>query len=42
MSRKIQDTFFKQAKKDGFLARSAYKLLEMQKKYRVISSGDIR
>ena len=35
-----QDHFFKKAKKEGFLARSAYKLDEIQKKYRVIKSGD--
>jgi hypothetical protein len=39
MSRKLQDLFFKQAKKEGYLARSAYKLLEIQKEYRVISGG---
>jgi 23S rRNA (uridine2552-2'-O)-methyltransferase len=35
-----QDRFFRQAKKDGFLARSAYKLDEVQKKYKLIRSGD--
>ena len=35
-----QDHYFKMAKKDGFLARSAYKLTEIQKKYKVIRSGD--
>jgi len=40
MSRKLQDVFFKQAKKEGYLARSAYKLLEIQKEYRVISKGN--
>jgi 23S rRNA (uridine2552-2'-O)-methyltransferase len=35
-----QDTYFKKAKKEGFLARSAYKLDEIQKKYRVLRHGD--
>jgi 23S rRNA (uridine2552-2'-O)-methyltransferase len=35
-----QDHYFKKAKKEGFLARSAYKLDEIQKKYRVIKPGD--
>lgn len=35
-----QDHFFKKAKKEGFLARSAYKLDEVQKKYRVMKPGD--
>ncbi|MCB0349745.1 MAG: RlmE family RNA methyltransferase [Bdellovibrionales bacterium] len=35
-----QDHYFKKAKKEGFLARSAYKLDEIQKKYRVIKPHD--
>ncbi|MEK6554442.1 MAG: RlmE family RNA methyltransferase, partial [Bdellovibrionota bacterium] len=35
-----QDHFFKKAKKEGFLARSAYKLDEIQKKYKVIKPGN--
>lgn len=35
-----KDRFFHQAKKDGFLARSAYKLDEVQKKYKLIKPGD--
>jgi 23S rRNA (uridine2552-2'-O)-methyltransferase len=35
-----KDRFFHKAKADGFLARSAYKLDEIQKKYRVLRSGD--
>jgi 23S rRNA (uridine2552-2'-O)-methyltransferase len=31
-----QDHYFKKAKKEGFLARSAYKLGEIQKKYRIL------
>jgi 23S rRNA (uridine2552-2'-O)-methyltransferase len=35
-----KDRFFHKAKADGFLARSAYKLDEIQKKYRIIRPGD--
>lgn len=35
-----KDRFFHKAKADGFLARSAYKLDELQKKYRLMKSGD--
>lgn len=35
-----KDRFFHKAKAEGFLARSAYKLEEIQKKYHVIRSGD--
>lgn len=35
-----KDRFFHKAKKEGFLARSAYKLDEVQKKYRLIKPGD--
>lgn len=34
-----RDHFFKKAKKEGYLARSAYKLDEIQKKYKLIRSG---
>ena len=39
MSRKLQDAFFKRAKAEGYLARSAYKLLELQKQHQIIPSG---
>ena len=35
-----KDHYFKKAKKEGFLARSAYKLDEIQNKYRLIRPGD--
>ncbi len=38
--RKIQDRFFKMAKADGYLARSAYKLQEIHAKFRIINRGD--
>jgi 23S rRNA (uridine2552-2'-O)-methyltransferase len=34
-----QDRFFKMAKKEGYLARSAYKLDEIQKRFRLMSQG---
>jgi 23S rRNA (uridine2552-2'-O)-methyltransferase len=36
-----KDRFFHKAKAEGFLARSAYKLDELQKKYRLIKPGDL-
>lgn len=38
--RQLHDRFFKQAKAEGYVARSAYKLIEIQERYRVIHSGD--
>jgi len=35
-----KDRFFHKAKAEGFLARSAYKLEEIQKKFRVLRPGD--
>lgn len=35
-----KDRFFHKAKQEGFLARSAYKLDEVQKKYKLIRPGD--
>lgn len=36
-----KDRFFHKAKAEGFLARSAYKLDELQKKYRLIKAGQM-
>ncbi len=36
----VKDTFYKKAKQEGFRARSAYKLQEIQEKYRAIKQGD--
>lgn len=36
-----KDRFFHKAKAEGFLARSAYKLDELQKKFRLIHPGDM-
>lgn len=34
-----QDKYFRQAKADGYRARSAYKLIELNEKYRLINAG---
>ncbi len=36
----VKDTFYKKAKQEGFRARSAYKLQEIQQKYRIVKQGD--
>ncbi len=38
--RKVQDYYFKKAKKEHYPARSVYKLEEAQKKYRFLKTGD--
>lgn len=38
--RKLHDKYFKQAKREGKLARSVYKLAELDKKERLIRKGD--
>jgi len=40
MSFKVKDHYFKKAKKENFLARSVYKLEEIDKKYKVLNTGD--
>ncbi len=35
-----QDRFFKKAKQDGYRSRAAYKLVELQQRFRLIASGD--
>ncbi len=37
--KRVQDHYFKKARKQGFPARSVYKLEEAQKKYRFLKSG---
>src|ERR1700743_202800 len=39
MSRHLNDPFVKQAQKDGYRARSAYKLIELNEKDRLIRPG---
>ncbi len=36
----LRDTFFLKAKREGFRARSAYKLLEIQRRFHPIKKGD--
>lgn len=35
-----KDAYYRQAKKEGYKSRAAYKLLELNKKYQLIRSGD--
>lgn len=38
--RKLHDEYFNKAKREGYVARSAYKLLEIHQKRRIIRPGD--
>jgi 23S rRNA (uridine2552-2'-O)-methyltransferase len=38
--KKVQDHYFKRARKEGYPARSVYKLEEVQQKYRFLKKGD--
>ena len=38
--KKIKDHYFHRAKKDGYAARSVYKIEEIDKKYRIIRTGN--
>jgi 23S rRNA (uridine2552-2'-O)-methyltransferase len=40
MSYNPQDRYFKKAKQEGYRSRAAYKLLELQQRYRLIKAGD--
>ncbi len=40
MSHAYQDHYFHRAKKENFLARAIFKLEEIQKKYKLMRSGD--
>jgi 23S rRNA (uridine2552-2'-O)-methyltransferase len=35
-----QDRFFKKAKQDGYRSRAAYKLVELQQRFRLMNAGD--
>lgn len=41
MSFKVKDHYFNKAKKENYLARSAYKLEEIQQKFKVLKKGDL-
>ena len=38
--KKVQDHYFKKAQQEGYPARSVYKLVEAQQKYRLLKQGD--
>ena len=40
MSYNPQDRYFKKAKQQGYRSRAAYKLLELQQRYRILKAGD--
>ena len=40
MTYKPHDRFFKQAKREGYRSRAAYKLLELQRRFRLMGPGD--
>lgn len=40
MTREIHDHYFHQAKRDGYLSRAAYKLIEIDDKRRLLKTGD--
>ncbi len=41
MSYRPQDGFFRKAKREGYRSRAAYKLLEMNQRFRVIRAGQV-
>jgi len=41
MTFKVKDYYFKKAKKENFLARSIYKLEEIDSKYKIINKGNV-
>lgn len=40
MTYRVQDHYFRKAKKEHYLARAVYKLEEIQKKHRIVKPGD--
>lgn len=38
---KPQDNYFKKAKQEGYRSRAAYKLIELQKRFRLMKAGDL-
>jgi len=41
MTYKPQDGYYKKAKREGYRSRAAYKLLELQQRFRLIRPGDV-
>lgn len=40
MSYKVRDTYYKKAKSEGYRSRAAYKLVELQQRFRLMKAGD--
>ncbi|HXV49032.1 MAG TPA: SAM-dependent methyltransferase, partial [Candidatus Binatia bacterium] len=40
MSYKPHDRYYQKAKQEGYRSRAAYKLLELQQRYRLLRPGD--
>ena len=41
MSYKLRDTYYKKAKQQGYRSRAAYKLLELQERFRIFKAGQL-
>jgi 23S rRNA (uridine2552-2'-O)-methyltransferase len=41
MTYKPQDSYYKKAKREGYRSRAAYKLLELQQRFRLMRPGDV-
>ena len=41
MSYKVHDTYYKKAKQEGYRSRAAYKLLELQERFRIFKTGQL-
>jgi 23S rRNA (uridine2552-2'-O)-methyltransferase len=41
MSSKLRDTYYKKAKQQGYRSRAAYKLLELQERFRIFKTGQL-
>lgn len=41
MSYKVRDTYYKKAKQEGYRSRAAYKLLELQERFRIFKTGQL-
>ena len=41
MSYKVRDTYYKKAKQEGYRSRAAYKLLELQERFKIFKTGQL-
>jgi 23S rRNA (uridine2552-2'-O)-methyltransferase len=41
MTYKLRDTYYKKAKQEGYRSRAAYKLLELQERFRIFKTGQL-